>query len=246
MKDVSPASETCAKSSTNVCRTRLSELFSALALLITVMATTGCVSPTAILGALSPKDPKVDRSFLTRQPCAPPCWYGLEPGKSNIGEVRQVLKTLEFVDQSSVKEYGSTYRDKGATEIHWGCTHPVAQECGIATISGGHLVELLLDIQYPLTFQDAVDQLGPPDYISQAPYAVEVGGCIVALYWPERGIYADKIETHSDDPCRQLAAGKSISRTLGISFLVFEVPNSLKGGPDQGLPYAPWPGFSGE
>ncbi len=33
------------------------------------------------------EDPLVDRSFLTKQPCAPPCWYRLELDKAGQEDI---------------------------------------------------------------------------------------------------------------------------------------------------------------
>ena len=52
---------------------------------------------------------KVDRSFLTKQPCAPPCWYGLKIDQSNAAEVYATLKQLSFVDQTTIKEWGANW-----------------------------------------------------------------------------------------------------------------------------------------
>jgi hypothetical protein len=49
-------------------------------------------------------DPLADSSFLTQQPCAAPCWYGLEPDKSTADDVIAALRKLPFVDSGTIWE----------------------------------------------------------------------------------------------------------------------------------------------
>ncbi len=101
----------------------------------------------------------VDRSFLTQQPCASPCWYGLEPDKSSTSDVHATLATLPFVDQSRIAEGRRTWlKDDNAKEIDFDCVNPKGDSCGgMFTFSQGTLKWLLLRIPYQLTFQMAAD-----------------------------------------------------------------------------------------
>ena len=47
-------------------------------------------------------DAGIDRSFITDNPCAAPCWYGLKLESSGLEEYRQKLTELPFVEQGSV------------------------------------------------------------------------------------------------------------------------------------------------
>jgi hypothetical protein len=46
----------------------------------------------------------VDRSFISDEPCASPCWYGLLLGKSTGSEVEAKLAELPFVDQEAIRK----------------------------------------------------------------------------------------------------------------------------------------------
>jgi hypothetical protein len=52
-------------------------------------------------GTLAPE--LVDKSPFTGDPCAAPCWHGLEIAKSNESEVVSALKSLSFIDEESLK-----------------------------------------------------------------------------------------------------------------------------------------------
>ncbi len=189
----------------------------------------------------------VDRSFLTEQPCSPPCWYGLELGKSTEEDMYTTLKSLPFVDQTTIVERGATWQsDENARSITFDCLHPWhgSKWCGDATFSADKLTMLWLSVNYDLTFETVVQRLGTPDYISYGPYHVEVGGCEVLLYWPKSQICVDSLDTTGDRVCRMLNAGQGIDPAAKVSNIIYMVHEAFPDGPEEGLPYAPWPGFA--
>ena len=52
---------------------------------------------------------KVDKSLLTHVPCAPPCWYGIVPGKSSVADTQRILGGLQFV--RSFTDYSGHFID---------------------------------------------------------------------------------------------------------------------------------------
>lgn len=74
-------------------------------------------------------DPLADQSFLNQQPCASPCWYGLEPDKSSAKEVYTTLSTLPFVDPTTIEEWGYIWLDDNrAKQVGFSCLHQKDRE----------------------------------------------------------------------------------------------------------------------
>ncbi len=111
--------------------------------------TTGCMSNSTI----SVDDPLADHSFLTQQPCAAPCWYGLEPGKSTAHDVDTTLDKLPFVDSSTIWQSTVIWGDDdNAKQIGFGCLHPKDADCGGGMIiSQGRLKRITLSPPYRLS-----------------------------------------------------------------------------------------------
>jgi hypothetical protein len=68
-----------------------------LSLLLTI-SISGCESRSTSKSGIA------TQSFLSDEPCAAPCWYGLVPGESSKADVLRVLAELPFVDMSTISE----------------------------------------------------------------------------------------------------------------------------------------------
>jgi hypothetical protein len=196
--------------------------------------------------SLMPDESLMDRSFLTEQPCAPPCWYGLELDKSNKEEVYVTLKTLPFVIQSSIVESNGVWpNDPHITSISYRCPHQLGYECGHVVISGDDkLVSVVMIINYSLTFEAVVQRLGPPDYVSYSPHSPEGGGCDVGLHWPEKQISVGNLDTGGDKICQMLKAGKGIDPTTKVGGIGYNAPQIYEQHKSaRSTESEPWPGF---
>jgi hypothetical protein len=190
-------------------------------------------------------DPEADQSFLTDQPCSAPCWYGLSPGESTKAEVLETLKELPFVDDTSIKEYGTRWgKDDSAQDIRFGCRHPRERFCGSALISEDELKVLGLSANFPLDMEAVVNKLGPPDFIDYGGYHPEVGGCVVLLQWPDQGISASYLDTNNDRVCRSIKAKNGIPPDTQVESLSYSVPDAFDSKPAAGGLRIDWPGFS--
>jgi hypothetical protein len=154
-----------------------------VALLSAVCIITACTSMTY--------DPGADQSLKTLQPCAPACWYGLEPGKSSLTQVKSTLAQLPFVDPSGMNYYESDNPLKPKTLIgtlSWHCLHPEQRWCGTATFEEGKLVLIYLSVNFPYTFRESVESLGPPNLVAYTPNLAMSGPtlCSVDLYWTDK------------------------------------------------------------
>jgi hypothetical protein len=190
-------------------------------------------------------DPKADQSFTTDKPCAAPCWYGLEPDRSTKADVLAVLTQLEFIDSASVQEYSDRwFEDDHALGIAFDCIHPKIAGCVNAIISGDKLKWLRTSAGSKLTVKMTVDKLGIPSYVDYGPYAPEVGGCIVTLAWPPRGISIGMLDTRNDEACRAIRDGHGIPADLRVTSLDYTVQGAFTSDPGGCCKRVLWPGFA--
>ncbi len=190
-------------------------------------------------------DPLADRSFLTGQPCQPPCWYGLTLDKSNKEDVLTVLKGLPFVDQATVKTPGTVWLgDERAVEIRFGCTHPMTDPCGGALVSTNVVKQIWISVGYSLRFEKVVAQLGPPEYVDYGVYHPEAGGCSIELGWPEKGISVQSLDTSSDTQCRFIRETGHMPSNVQATILIYSVKEGFSSKPGGCCTRIKWPGFA--
>lgn len=193
----------------------------------------------------------VDRSFVTQQPCPPPCWYGLQIDKSTEGELLSTLKTLPFIDQASIVKYNTVWQnDENALGISYGCLSVREDDwktrCGGADFSGGKLKSLWMAVNYELTFGTAVDLLNQPSHIDYGPYHAEVsgGGCIVDLIWPDKGIVIRAVQTTGNSICQSLRDGNGIDSNTEVQSIYYIAEEAFGPEPRACCTRISWPGFT--
>lgn len=187
----------------------------------------------------------VDRSFITQEPCAAPCWYGLELEKSSEEDVYTVLENLPFVNYNSIKEWGTVWGDdENAKEIFYDCQHPRKKRCGGFILSNDRLKQLWVSVNYNLSFFDVVQILGPPNHISYVPRSGEIAGCTLALYWPKKSIY---IRSHQREGCPALDTlkkGVKIDSDTKVTYITYIDLETFNLGTRENEFL--WPGFAEE
>jgi hypothetical protein len=189
-------------------------------------------------------DAEIDRSFLTDQPCAAPCWYQLVPGKSSKDDVINTLKNLTFIEPNSIKEYGTKWiNDDSAQSIIFACTHPIKKNCGEIVISKDQLKLISLSVNFPLDIEAVVNKLGPPSYVDYGVYAPEVGGCIVSFNWPDLNIEASNLDTRNNELCTIIQNQHSIPRKIEIQSMSYAVNEAFNLEPGGCCQRIEWPDF---
>jgi hypothetical protein len=190
-------------------------------------------------------DPLVDRSFLTDEPCKAPCWQGLELDKSPENEIIETLKELPFIDTSKIYTFSSSWLgDDGAKSIVYDCLYPRLEHCGTLRVSGDMLKELSYKVGYKLTLETIVSKLGPPDYIDYGPIHIDIGGCDLALYWPEQKIIAVYINKKAEPLCTAIQANEKIPPETLVTDLIYSVTEAFGPLPGGCCTRIPWPGFA--
>lgn len=188
----------------------------------------------------------VDRSFITQEPCASPCWYGLELEQSSKDDVYAVLKELSFVDNNNIREVGAAWRDyENATTITSACLHPRKSRCVNFLLSDDRLKRMWISVNYELTFSTVVQMFGPPDYVAHLPKLSRSVDCAFSMYWPEKSFL---IESHESKTCSGFDLSKDgklrINPNMKVTSIIYMALDKFdsSNGRDEFL----WPGFTEE
>jgi hypothetical protein len=200
-------------------------------LLVSLFFITSCESAEIVVA-----DTSIDRSFLEREPCAPPCWYGLELGKSTEEDVYDVLKKIPFVKQDSILQKGTGWgNNDSATVISYKCTYKKNASCGRIYVKKDKVIEISTSVNYDLPLSLVIDEIGEPDYLiynSPRHYI----GCNITLYWPEKQI---SVYISSEEECP--SPNTKFKPNSKVTSLTYMVPEGFTVTEEnQSL----WPGFA--
>jgi hypothetical protein len=134
-----------------------------------------------------------DMSLRTLQPCAPPCWHNIVPGRSTAADVRQVLATLPFIITQSIEEI--PYPEEGLAYFRWRYTDP-AGEYGTIWLRDGTVMSVDARPGFKLELREVIDRFGPPERIlpSRALFPDAPGYYSIGLYYPGKGLTFRTVE----------------------------------------------------
>jgi hypothetical protein len=147
----------------------------------------GCTEPNVL-----PSPDQMDKSIFTGDPCAAPCWQGLEVGVANEREITAKLPTLTFVNPDTIQMFrGGTMPSIVPTTFSQGviikadCKYP-EKPCLMLTIVDDILVEIVVSLNYDISVGEAIEHLGNPDHIGYGMLGAEKIVCEVYLVWNEK------------------------------------------------------------
>lgn len=160
----------------------------------------GC-SELPAKSSFTPSPEQMDKSPFTGIPCAAPCWYGLEVGKSNEGEAIAILPTLTFLDQESVQIYRMPSMPDyyinlygPGVKIVGNCVNS-EKECLVLTTANDVLQKIIVGLNYKVSPAEAIEYLNEPDYVGYGNLGSETVMCEVYLVWVDsRLILASRFE----------------------------------------------------
>jgi hypothetical protein len=119
-----------------------------------------------ILGALGflafarnfDKHPSV---VLTSTQCNPPCWYGINPGRSTTSQVYKVLDNFKEVNKDTV--LGEYNHDEKLVKIFWYFQRPAEDQLGSVNIDNGVATAVNISTVNSLTLADLFKKAGEPE-----------------------------------------------------------------------------------
>ncbi len=158
----------------------------------------GVTSATLILASGCFGEQPTDRSFLTQEPCAAPCWHGLQPDEAtNVEAVVSLLRQLPFVKPDSVQL--SDFKFPGippitGTMVYYDCPSYGVSPCGDITLSQGKVKEIRTVVKYDLPLSLLLTRYGEPTYVSYGNFGVDVPACAIFFNWSDQRITAELID----------------------------------------------------
>ncbi len=134
-----------------------------------------------------------DMSLRTFQPCAPPCWYNVIPGRSTAADVRRILPTLPFLIAQSIEEV--PYTEEHLTYFRWRYTDP-QDEYGSIWLRDDRVISIEARPGFRLELREVIDRFGSPDRIHpvRALFPDARGYYSVGVYYLEKGVTFGTIE----------------------------------------------------
>ena len=188
-----------------------------------------------------------DRSWLTGDPCSPPCWYGLHLDESTEQDVLEVIETLPFIDSDEVSISNSGFTNL-MTEEYFLSTDIRAPKIGHSfirlRIGEGVLFHIKFSLNYTISIGEVVDEIGAPDELRINPdYNTEY--CDVELYWlPQQLIVTTRLNDDDwEEKCGEIGNNNPLERDLTVDYVELIHRDWLTAtfNGDDGYN---WPGFS--
>jgi hypothetical protein len=124
--------------------------------------------------------------------CDPPCWYGIQPGKSNTTEVYQTLMQLKTVQANTFREHTNQF-DK-LLYIDWYFQRPAEDGAGYIYFDGNRAIALRILTVNSLKLSDLFEKLGPPEkYWTEVGYGEDREYLDAHLLYPAQGYLAEVV-----------------------------------------------------
>jgi hypothetical protein len=168
-----------------------------------------------------PTQENIDKSFMSEDSCALPCWHGLIINQSTREDVIATLNSLPFVEHNTYKEYATTWVNEiPATEIQFSCASDGTSTCGGVLISENILRRVWTVLEYNFTIKDAVEKLGSPEFLEYEWPSLS-GKCSLRLVWVDYGVTASVYDDRSYNECESIIDGNLISSSLLVDSIAY-------------------------
>jgi len=182
-----------------------------------------------------------DRSWLTGQPCRAPCWYGLTPGTTDMSTAQKFVNRIPFIDSNRILVKGNS--------LFLYCKQPEKELCTNLYFKNNKLVKIWMNIKFPVTLAETVDNIGTPDYLSYKPITpnkTPPDDCFLELFWVSRQMTVRYYDHHSNHMCQEIKnARKKPSPDLPVHEVWYLLPDRFVDlNVNDG--YYQWDGFIGD
>lgn len=179
-----------------------------------------------------------DKSWITGNPCSSPCWQGIEPGITSRKDALAIVEGLSFIGNSKVilHSQGASFPCKETKNGN--------QYCVVMSFNNNILETLWLSPNYPITFEQAVENLGLPSGFSVYPTNPGSTDCYLGIAWKEKQLVLEHIAKRpfwGDDLCEEISHnGDKIPKNLLIENVVISQPGYF----ERMMNYKTWKGFA--
>lgn len=163
-------------------------------------------------------EPKL--SILDNPVCEPPCWQNVIPGKTEKGELLNILTSLPFVDEDSISNVnipgsafmGTLYASLYGDEPYQTQFYADFLDDKVTTIS--------MEGDWHITLAETIEKLGQPRTVIVIRYR---GDIFVTLINPEKGVSFGYNSVWKEEKWRN-----KISSDIEIESLLFFDPSSYE------------------
>ena len=124
-----------------------------------------------------------NQSWLSGQSCLAPCWQGLELGVSPREEAIHAAQNLAFVQNEHITE--------NLNWVNFACKEPSDRTCISLGFEEETLSKVSLYINYQLTLEQVVEDVGAPDSFVSSYRNPEGPPCDIELFWINRQLNID-------------------------------------------------------
>lgn len=131
-------------------------------------------------------------TILTSTECDPPCWYDIQPGKSNSSQVYTKLKQINGVNQYSI--LGEFDRNNKLTRVYWFFERPAVDSTGSVYFDNDRVTAISILTISSLQLADVFNKLGEPDqYWKEIGHGDDRDYVDVMLIYPTKGYLVETI-----------------------------------------------------
>lgn len=175
-----------------------------------------------LLGCGPRRQGPVDRSILTDDPCAAPCWQSIVPGRTTSADAWGILSKLEFVNHDHYP-----YRGKELEEgVEWVAWRTLAggdsARLGNYYAYDGVVRQLEVPLDFELTLQEVLDKYGAPEKLLAYQAGSDILNTNIHFFYPQLGLIFESWA----DPVPPSASFALIS-TTPITIVYYFAPTSM-------------------
>jgi hypothetical protein len=193
---------------------------------------------------LATLDPDLyDQSWLTGDPCAAPCWFGLKPNETSRENSMTVVSKLPFIESSTMQE--------SSTNVYFPfkIRHDNLQSGVVITFEDDILSRIYITPNYPITIDQVVKKLGEPDGFSAYPTDTGGTGYYLAVIWKKKQLVLEYREDSGDISFWSKSQGLyekirdnngKIPKNLIVQDVLYTTPYYI----DRMMNYKKWKGFA--
>lgn len=162
----------------------------------------------------------VDQSWLSDQLCSAPCWRGLELEVTSREEAIETVQKLTFVQKDNYTI--------NADWVNFFCKDPSNITCVSMAFKDDLLTNLGLYVNYRLTLEEIIEEIGNPDSFISNYRNPESIDCDIKLFWISRQMTIDIYYTGHEYICESLfAESPKFPHEMLVLSVEYMTPNAI-------------------
>ncbi|MDE2821813.1 MAG: thioredoxin domain-containing protein [Chloroflexota bacterium] len=134
----------------------------------------------------------LDTSLFTGDPCGPPCWQNISPGKTDMREALEILSGLDSISITEATDADIVF----AYESGAPC-------CQIVSDDGGLVAGIVLQLAPQVLVGELIQQLGEPEYVTGMPFSEKE--YLLVLVYPENSAFLYAMVTGAEGVLDELS-----------------------------------------